>query len=91
MCLSLELILVTPPPPTHQLRQAKPLLFVPLNIWWPMPLFLYIDFIYRYSVEVDKEQIYITCNISLGVCLWFCRLDVGLQLGYIGVVLMRLF
>jgi hypothetical protein len=39
-------------------------------------------------MEVDKEQIYNMCNISLGVCLWFCRLDVGLQFG---VVLMRLY
>jgi hypothetical protein len=27
-----------------------------------------------------------TYNISLGVCLWFCRLDVCLQLGCIGAV-----
>ncbi len=40
-----------------------------------MPLFLDIYFIYRYNMEVDEVQIY---NISLGVCLWFCRLDVGL-------------
>jgi hypothetical protein len=42
-------------------------------------------------MEVDKERIYNTCNISLWVCLWFCRLDVGLQLGYIGAVLMKLY
>jgi hypothetical protein len=30
-----------------------------LNIWWPMPLFLDIYFIYRYIMEVDEEQIYI--------------------------------
>ncbi len=43
-----------------------------------MPLFLDIYFIYntvQYSMEVDKEKIE-TYNISVGVCLWFCRLDV---------------
>jgi|688.fasta_scaffold462322_1 hypothetical protein len=33
-------------------------------------------------MEVGKEQIY---NITLGVGLWFCRSDVGLQLGCIGL------
>jgi len=31
-------------------------------IWWPMPLFLdilFFNFTYRYSIEVDEEQIYI--------------------------------
>jgi hypothetical protein len=31
-------------------------------------------------MEVDEEKTY-TYNSSVGVCLWFCRLDVGLQLG----------
>ncbi len=44
-----------------------------------MTLFLDINFIYRYSMEVDGEKIY-TYNILVGACLWFCRLDVGLQL-----------
>ncbi len=50
-----------------------------------MPLFLDIYFIYRirYNIEVDEEMIY-TYNISVGVL----RLDVGLQLGCIGTVLM---
>jgi hypothetical protein len=30
-------------------------------------------------MEVDGEKIY-TYNILVGACLWFCRLDVGLQL-----------
>jgi hypothetical protein len=30
-------------------------------------------------MEVDKEKIY-PYNISVGVCLWFCLLDVGLEL-----------
>jgi hypothetical protein len=38
-----------------------------------MPLFLDIYFIYSYRY-----------NISVGVCLWFCRLDVVLKLGCIG-------
>jgi hypothetical protein len=38
-------------------------------------------------MEVDEEKIY-TYNISVEVCLWFCRLDVGLQLGCIGAVVM---
>ncbi len=59
------------------------------NIWWPMPLFFDIYFIYRYSMEVDEEHL--QYNISVGVCLWFCRLDVSLQLGCIGAVLMRLY
>jgi hypothetical protein len=42
-----------------------------------MPLFL----------EVDEEKI----DISVGVCLWFCRLDVVLKLGRIGAVLMGLY
>ncbi len=36
-------------------------------------------------MEGDEEKIY-TYNISVGVCLWFCRLDVGLQLGCIRAV-----
>jgi hypothetical protein len=28
-----------------------------LNIWWPMPLFLDIYFICRYSIEIDEEMI----------------------------------
>jgi hypothetical protein len=60
-----------------------------INIWWPMPLFLDIYFIYRYryNMEVDEEKID-TYNMSDGVCLWFCGLDVVLKLGYIGAVLM---
>jgi hypothetical protein len=38
----------------------------------------------------DEEEI-CTYNISVRVCLWFCRLDVGLQVGCIGAVLMRLY
>jgi hypothetical protein len=34
-------------------------IYIYLNIWWPMPLFLDIYFIYRYNMEVDGEQIYI--------------------------------
>jgi hypothetical protein len=54
-----------------------------------MPLFLDIYFIYRYryNMEVDEEKID-TYNMSDGVCLWFCGLDVVLKLGYIGAVLM---
>jgi hypothetical protein len=55
-----------------------------------MPLLLDISYIYRYSMEVDKEKIY-TYNISVGLCLWFCRLDVGLKIGCIRAVLMRLY
>jgi hypothetical protein len=44
-----------------------------------MPLFLAIYCKYRYSMKVDEENIY-TCNISVGVRLWFCLIDVGLQL-----------
>jgi hypothetical protein len=53
-----------------------------------MPLFLDIYFIYRYryNMEVDEEQIDIY-NISVGVCLSFCRLDVVLKLGCVGAVL----
>ncbi len=34
-------------------------MFSKLNIWWPMTLFLDIYFLilYRYSIEVDEEQI----------------------------------
>jgi hypothetical protein len=62
------------------------------NIWWPMPLFLDIYFIYRYRyyMEVDEEKTD-TYNISVGVCLWFCRPDVVLKLGCIGAVLMWLY
>jgi hypothetical protein len=56
-----------------------------LNIWWPMPLFLDIYFIYRYSMEFDEEKVY-TYNILVGVSLWFCRPYVGLQLECIGAV-----
>jgi hypothetical protein len=46
-----------------------------------MPLFLGIYFTYRfrYNIEVDEEKV-ATYNISVGVCLWFCRPDVGLIL-----------
>ncbi len=69
-------------------HEIKVLFF--FNIWWPMPLFLDIYFIYRYTMEVDEEKIY-TYNISVGICLWFYWLDVlgvGMQLGCIGAVLM---
>jgi hypothetical protein len=36
-------------------------------------------------MEIDEEKNY-TYNISVEVCLWFCRLDVGMQLGCIGAV-----
>jgi hypothetical protein len=36
-----------------------------------------------YNMEVDEEKID-TDNISVGVCLWFCRLNVVLKLGCIG-------
>ncbi len=54
-----------------------------------MPLFLdiYFKYRYRYNMEVDEEKIDIY-NISVGVCLWFCRLDVVLKLEYFGAVLM---
>ena len=42
---------------------------------------------YRYNVEVDEEKID-TYNIPVGVCVWFCRLDVVFKLGCIGFVLM---
>ena len=58
------------PPPDLQVQL--------LNIWGPMLLFLDVYCIYMYSMEVDEEKIY-TDNISVGVCLKFCRLDVGLQ------------
>jgi hypothetical protein len=38
-------------------------------------------------MEVDDEKID-TYIISVGVCLWFCRLDVALKLGCIGAGLM---
>jgi hypothetical protein len=38
-------------------------------------------------MEVDEEKIE-TYNISVVVCLWFCRLDVVLKLGYIGAVML---
>ncbi len=53
-----------------------------------MPLFLDIYFIYRYIMEVDKEQIYVQW-FDWGL-LVVCRLDVGLKLRCIGAVLMRL-
>jgi hypothetical protein len=52
-----------------------------------MPLFLDIYFIYRYRYNMDEEKID-TYNISVGVCVWFCRLDVVLKLGCIGAGLM---
>jgi hypothetical protein len=54
-----------------------------------MPHFLDIYFIqrYRYNMEFDEEKID-TYNISAGVCLWFCRVDVVLKLGCIGAGLM---
>ncbi len=54
-----------------------------------MPLFLDIYFIYRYryNMEVDEEKMD-TYNISVGVCLWFCRQDVVLKLGCNGAGLM---
>ncbi len=55
---------------------------------WPIPLFLNIYFIYRYNIEVDEEQIYIQ-QFAWGLPV-VCRLDVGLKLGFIGAVLMRL-
>jgi hypothetical protein len=55
-----------------------------------MPLFLNIYFMYRYSIEVDEEKIY-THNISVVICLWFCRPDVGLQFGCIGAIMMLLY
>jgi hypothetical protein len=38
-------------------------------------------------MEVDEVKID-TYNISVGVCLWFCLLDVALKLGCIGAGLM---
>jgi hypothetical protein len=39
-------------------------------------------------MEVDEEKID-AYNISFGVCLWFCRIDVGVfKLGCIGAGLM---
>jgi hypothetical protein len=49
-------------------------------------LFGYLFHRYRYNMEVDEENID-TYNISVGVCLWFCWLDVVLKLGCIGAVL----
>jgi hypothetical protein len=57
-----------------------------LNIWWPMPLFLDIYFINRYRYNMEEKID--TYTISVGVCLWFCRLDVVLKLGCIGAGLM---
>jgi hypothetical protein len=37
-------------------------------------------------MEVDEKIV--TYNISVGVCLWFCWLDVVLKLGCVGAVLM---
>ncbi len=45
-------------------------LIIVLNIWWPVLLFSDIDFIYRYSMEVDKENIF-TYIISVGVACGF--------------------
>ncbi len=42
---------------------------------------------YRYNIEIDEEKIDAN-NISVWVCLWFCRLDVVLKLVCIGAVLM---
>ncbi len=52
-----------------------------------MPLFLdiyvfHILYRYRYNMEVDEKID--TYNISVGVCLWFCRVDVVLKHGCIG-------
>jgi hypothetical protein len=43
-----------------------------INIWWQMPLFLDIYFIfrYRYNMEVDEEKID-TYNISVGFAYGF--------------------
>jgi hypothetical protein len=42
-------------------------------------------------MEVDEEKID-TYNILVGVCLWFCRLDVGLETwlhwGWIDVIVL---
>jgi hypothetical protein len=38
-------------------------------------------------MEVDEEKID-TYTISVGVCWWFCRLDVDWKLGCIGAILM---
>jgi hypothetical protein len=35
-------------------------------------------------MEIDEEKID-TYNISVGVCFWFCRLDLVLKLGCIGL------
>ncbi len=43
-----------------------------------MPLF-YFAYRYKYNIEVDEETVDI--HISVGVCLWFFRLDVVLKLG----------
>jgi hypothetical protein len=55
-----------------------------LNNWWPMPLFLHTYFkgvgTVLHNMEVEKVKIE-TYDISVGVCLWFCRLDVVLKLG----------
>ncbi len=37
---------------------------IKINIWLPMPLFLDIYLIYRYSTKVDEEKIY-TYNSSI--------------------------
>jgi hypothetical protein len=54
-----------------------------------MPLFLdiYFTYSYRYNMEVDEEKID-TYDISVKVCLWFCRLVLVLKLGCIGAFLM---
>ncbi len=54
-----------------------------LNIWFSMPLFLDNYFIYRYLQYGGWWG-------EVGVWLWFCWLDVGLQLGCIGAGLMWL-
>ncbi len=75
-------------------RHISVLANILLNIWWPMPLFLDIYFIYRYryNMEVDEEKIDTYCTIfRFGVCLWFCRLVVVLNLGCNGAVLMWMY
>ncbi len=53
-------------------------------------LFGYLIHRYRYNTEIDEEKVD-TYNISVGVCLWFCRLDVFLKLGCSGAVLMWMY
>ncbi len=44
--------------PLHKYEYVSfPKVYLILNIWWPMPLFLHIYFIYiyRYNMEVDRR------------------------------------